>query len=591
MRSITLFAMSLVIASIFAACSQGETTPPHYGVFLVIDKEYVEIPVFKGDPDSTTEITQSPETQPLIAYWIREADLNLLTLAKFDVSGSGRSYNRKEDVEFQVSPRDDGLFELRASSPLPGGVYCLVQGDWMLPPTMIQHWCFEVQGTGNGIGLSLGATNSQGEASADKQPIGIVTMSVEQAVQATLEAGRIQNATATQVAILALTPTVTSTPTPMPTPTPLSESDYQKSIEATVAAEAANAQATEVARTRWKEIGRVGDLLGLDASNASKTKVRDIAFGHDGSMWFGTECRGGCTEWGVKRLMPDGTVLGYPMGSGIASELTTSIAVAPDGSIWFGCDDRQLAEGVSRLDPDGTWTTFTADDGLGSDQVFDIAISPDNSVWFATASGISRYNQDGTWANLDDAILEYYNKRTDGLPIKQIAFYLNGDVWFSAGGYEHRPYGVRMGRITASGEIDFLSESLGTIVGFETDKNGVMWLVQNEELLLLSDSEMTLPRIDGRRDFERFDIAMDSHGFAWIGTDLGVVRKNIDDGDAERFAVELGMNIARSDMEVTWWQCQEQFSCYVGPIRIDPNGSVWFVVGNDDQRIVKYEYN
>ena len=74
----------------------------------------------------------------------------------------------------------------------------------------------------------------------------------------------------------------------------------------------------------------------------------------------------------------------YTKDDGLVDDYVDSIAVAPNGVIWFGAGDS-----VSRYDGE-TWTTFTKDDGLAS-YVQSIAVGPDGALWFGTYRGISRY--------------------------------------------------------------------------------------------------------------------------------------------------------------------------------------------------------
>lgn len=61
-----------------------------------------------------------------------------------------------------------------------------------------------------------------------------------------------------------------------------------------------------------------------------------------------------------------------------------SIAVAPDGALWFGT----RRNGISRFDGQ-TWTTYTEDDGLAGNNVMSMA--PDCALWFGTSGGVSHY--------------------------------------------------------------------------------------------------------------------------------------------------------------------------------------------------------
>jgi len=63
-----------------------------------------------------------------------------------------------------------------------------------------------------------------------------------------------------------------------------------------------------------------------------------------------------------------------------------AVAVAPDGTLWFG-----TSAGVSRFDG-ATWTTYTTRDGLAANRVSSVTVGPDGTLWFGTAAGVSRFD-------------------------------------------------------------------------------------------------------------------------------------------------------------------------------------------------------
>jgi sugar lactone lactonase YvrE len=84
-------------------------------------------------------------------------------------------------------------------------------------------------------------------------------------------------------------------------------------------------------------------------SFTSPNAVKAVAFDQEGNLWTGGP--GGAVQW-----RPDGTYTQYTVEHGLARNSINSIAVAPDGALWFGTDS-----GVSRFDGKG-WTTYTAAD-------------------------------------------------------------------------------------------------------------------------------------------------------------------------------------------------------------------------------------
>jgi len=104
-----------------------------------------------------------------------------------------------------------------------------------------------------------------------------------------------------------------------------------------------------------------------------------MAFDRDGNLW--AVGNGGVVRWDPT----DGTYTKYTVDDGLATNSVQSIAVAPDGALWFGTQ-----KGISRFEGDA-WITYTTDDGLADNDVQSIAVVPDGALWFATSGGVSRY--------------------------------------------------------------------------------------------------------------------------------------------------------------------------------------------------------
>ena len=139
--------------------------------------------------------------------------------------------------------------------------------------------------------------------------------------------------------------------------------------------------------------------------------MQSIAVAPDGSVWFGR------FDKGVSRF--DGqTWTTYTTHDGLASNLVEGIAATPDGALWFG-----TLGGVSRFDGQ-TWTTYTVDDGLADNSVISIAVTPDGALWFGTRDGgVSRF--DGhTWTTYreDDGLAGNY--------VGSMAVAPDGALWF-----------------------------------------------------------------------------------------------------------------------------------------------------------------
>jgi hypothetical protein len=112
--------------------------------------------------------------------------------------------------------------------------------------------------------------------------------------------------------------------------------------------------------------------------------IHDIAFTADGDLWVVGD--------GISRFDGDQwTYFGFDdLGLFDISEAAViSVAEGVDGSIWAATSN----QGVLRYD--GTsWAHYSVLNGLADDGVFSVAVAPDGAVWFGTNGGVSRYSGD-----------------------------------------------------------------------------------------------------------------------------------------------------------------------------------------------------
>ncbi len=102
---------------------------------------------------------------------------------------------------------------------------------------------------------------------------------------------------------------------------------------------------------------------------------------YDGLLWAATD--GGVVAWEWQT----GQAVKFTSEHGLAENVTTAVAVGPDGALWFGTE----SGGISRFDGI-TWQTFTTADGLPADHIHDLAVTADGYLWAATANGIGQYD-------------------------------------------------------------------------------------------------------------------------------------------------------------------------------------------------------
>ena len=92
--------------------------------------------------------------------------------------------------------------------------------------------------------------------------------------------------------------------------------------------------------------------------------LSSVTAGPDGKLWFGDRQRGLFT-------MPDLTEAGLVgfdapeqsvVPEGPINNLTRTLSMGPDGSVWIGHGGQRALSGVSRLLPDGTWERYYAEE-------------------------------------------------------------------------------------------------------------------------------------------------------------------------------------------------------------------------------------
>jgi len=80
------------------------------------------------DKSVTVTVQRPPQNQVLTVE---------ITRVPIDVAG--------QTVKFDVTPKEDGMLEIRPRSPLSPGMYCFGAGSFIAPASMIPHWCFVVK--------------------------------------------------------------------------------------------------------------------------------------------------------------------------------------------------------------------------------------------------------------------------------------------------------------------------------------------------------------------------------------------------------------------------------------------------------------
>ncbi|MBN1976958.1 MAG: hypothetical protein JW918_06115 [Anaerolineae bacterium] len=159
----------------------------------------------------------------------------------------------------------------------------------------------------------------------------------------------------------------------------------------------------------------------LSSKPSADTYPSCIAAAEGGTVWVGTDTSLSYfdgVEWTI-----------YTEQDSPAIKGVSSIAIAPDGAVWFG----SIHGGLTRFEDTGSprWVTYTEKDGLPSNAVDGVTVAPDGDVWASTLTwdegtyfehgqGVSRF--DGrcwaTYTTDDKLIASRVNNAvvtTDGL--------------------------------------------------------------------------------------------------------------------------------------------------------------------------------
>ena len=139
------------------------------------------------------------------------------------------------------------------------------------------------------------------------------------------------------------------------------------------------ARGSDNAQPDWVlRVGSKGEVTKYPTL-AAGAGTESIAVGPDGNLWF--------TEFSanrVARLTTSGTVTEYATQAPNSSP--RGIVAGPDGNIWFAETNRNRIA-IGRITPEGQQTDFPLTQGESDATPYDLAAGPDGNVWFTTANG------------------------------------------------------------------------------------------------------------------------------------------------------------------------------------------------------------
>ncbi|MEW6469261.1 MAG: two-component regulator propeller domain-containing protein [Bacteroidota bacterium] len=237
------------------------------------------------------------------------------------------------------------------------------------------------------------------------------------------------------------------------------------------------------------------------------TGIWSIGQDHFGNIWFGTFGMSMCRYDGksFKKFGPD---------EGINSKVVLSIFEDDEHHIWAGTD----GAGVFKIrnnhaDSSGVLLSLNENNGLSSNRVRCIFQDKEGNIWIGTDGGLSRF---------DRGMFTTYNTK-DGLSSNFVLSFL-----------EDEKGGILMG--TQTGINYFDGQSVSAFKPGGKDMNSLIWsmLLDSRKRLWVGTYLQGLYMADGKKVTQYsskgmglsndviFDIAEDTEGNIWIGTDYGI---------------------------------------------------------------------
>jgi len=281
-----------------------------------------------------------------------------------------------------------------------------------------------------------------------------------------------------------------------------------------------------------------------ETDGLASNSVSAIAVAPDGTLWFGAAGGGG--PGGASRF--DGTAwTSYWEADGLVSPNVSDIAVAPDGAVWFSTYEG----GVSRFDGE-EWTSYSAGDGPAAGLVWDIAVASDGTLWFGTILGTSRFDgQAWTTYTAADGLAGNSVYAVAVAPAPQGG--TGGAVWFGTGAGASRFDGNAWTTYTAA---DGLASNSVNAIAVAPD--GAVWFATDGGASRFDGKTwITYTAADGLASSEVRAIAFAPGGAVWFATS----------GGASRFDGKTWTTYTTADGLA---------SDSVSAIAVGPDGVVWF---------------
>lgn len=239
----------------------------------------------------------------------------------------------------------------------------------------------------------------------------------------------------------------------------------------------------------------------------AQDEIMDALYDRAGRLWVATE------NSGISVVQPSGKVVGYGTRNGLPSNVTYSLLLDRDGSMWAGTAAGLVHFTGERLDRIGTAA------GMPNVPVFHLSQGASGVIYVGTERGAYR-DRDGRFEQVSPLLPD------DGVP--SLSEDQAGNLWVGT---------VNNGllRLGKSG-VDRFSSQRGLpnnrVAALMVDREGSAWAGTNGGLLRLGDAPFTTWNGDqGLSDDYVRALAEARDGSLWIGTSRGLNR--IRDGKVE----------------------------------------------------------
>ena len=304
-------------------------------------------------------------------------------------------------------------------------------------------------------------------------------------------------------------------------------------------------------RMREALFGSIGVQAGL-----GNDFVRTLASDEHGRVWVGGSS-------GVDAVAPDGSIHHTVLKPANANrgEVSVLSLLALDGELWVGT----YGDGLYRLRDGHTLARYDHDDGLPNNHVRSLARARDGGLWVGTRQGV---------ALLRDGVMQPL--RGPGLPRTLVHALLEterGELWIAAlSGLYRYADGVAEQIPLGNGDED----GRRVLALYRDAARDTLWVSSDRGLYRLHDGKLAHVGLEQGLPVDAvFQMVVDAHGSAWLGSNRGVLRMDyaeldaVADGRVERVGVDLYGN--RDGMANVQGNGGSGTSTLLAP-----DGAVWF---------------